>query len=79
MTDIAVSSIAPTPVKRAILCLWLSWLVGFVRTPVQLYNPELQEKLQASIPLILSQEGMGALDPSSFSSRSVLRYLSYEK
>ena len=65
MTDNATPPTTPVPVQRAVLGLWLSWLIGFVRLPVQFYDPALQEQMKASIPLLLAQEGMETLNPET--------------
>lgn len=53
MTKTAINALAPPPatIHRAVLCLWLSWLVGFVRAPIQLQDPVLRAKISDSLAM----------------------------
>ncbi|MBP7252847.1 MAG: hypothetical protein KBA75_05110 [Alphaproteobacteria bacterium] len=65
MTEIAVPPVAPAPVKRAVLCLWLSWFVGFVRAPIQLQDPETKQKIQDSLAMAQAMQPSQDVDPEA--------------
>lgn len=53
----------PPAVKRAVLCLWLSWLVGFIRAPIQLEDPVLRAKLADSLAMAQAMHPDAEVDP----------------
>lgn len=63
MTEIAVPPVAPAPVKRAVLCLWLSWLVGFVRAPIQMQDPAMRTKIEESLAMAQAMHPSDEVDP----------------
>ncbi len=63
MTDTAAQSTAPTAVKRAVLCLWLSWFVGFIRAPIQMQDPGMRAKIEESLAMAQAMHPSDEVDP----------------
>lgn len=71
MTDTAVQPTAPAPVKRAVLCLWLSWIVGILRVPVLFQDPALRAKVEESLAMAQAMQQTSEEDMEAVRSLAV--------